>query len=99
MTARPDAPPPDRVLTVADYHDGPREGVAMFRGRPHSYRCVFDQDADAYSDRFELTPITDDAAAVQVDELPTVIAVGRFTPPGWLERGEERTVQWLPVEP
>jgi hypothetical protein len=53
---RPDAQM-DIVYTVDDYWDGPREGVATFRGEPHAYRCVFDDARDDWSDRFVLTPI------------------------------------------
>jgi hypothetical protein len=45
------------VFTVADYYDGPRQGVANYRGEPHFYDCVFDQEEDEYSDLYRLTPI------------------------------------------
>jgi hypothetical protein len=45
------------VFNVADYYDGPRQGVANYRGEPHFYDCVFDQEEDEYSDLYRLTPI------------------------------------------
>jgi hypothetical protein len=45
------------VFTVADYYDGPRQGVANCQGQPHFYDCVFDQKEDEYSDLYRLAPI------------------------------------------
>jgi len=47
----------DTVHTVDDYWDGPREGISSFGGKPHAYRCMFDEAADEWSDRFRLIPI------------------------------------------
>jgi len=48
----------EEVFTVTDYHDGPRTGVANFRGQPHFYDCIFDEAQDEYSDLYRLTPIS-----------------------------------------
>jgi hypothetical protein len=45
------------VFTVADYHDGPRSGIANYRGQPYFYKCVFDEAKDEYSELFLLTPL------------------------------------------
>lgn len=45
------------VHTVWDYYDGPREGIADFRGRPHVYKCQFSQSDDDWTDRFWLMEI------------------------------------------
>jgi hypothetical protein len=42
------------VHTVTDYWDGPREGVANYEGRPHYYKCLFDEQADEWSSIFVL---------------------------------------------
>lgn len=47
----------EAVFTVSEYYDGPRGGLANFRGIPHIYECVFDQQHDAYSDSFLLMPV------------------------------------------
>ena len=47
------------VFTVTEYYDGPRKGIANFKGLPHSYECVSDQDKDEYSDLYRLTLISD----------------------------------------
>ena len=48
----------EEVFTVMDYYDGPRKGVANFRGLPHLYECIFDEVKDDYSDLYRLTPIS-----------------------------------------
>ncbi len=48
------------VHTVWDYYDGPRTGLADYRGRPHHFVCNFDADADDYSDVFTLSPVDDE---------------------------------------
>ena len=48
----------DRVFTVTDYYDGPRKGIANFRGQLHFYECLFSEDHDGYSDLYQLTPIS-----------------------------------------
>jgi hypothetical protein len=45
------------VYTVSEYYDGPRRGVADFRGRPHVYESQFSDLQDGYTDRFLLTEI------------------------------------------
>ena len=48
----------EEVFTVTDYYDGPREGVANFRGQPHFYECIFDGIKGDYSDLYRLTPLS-----------------------------------------
>jgi hypothetical protein len=48
----------EAVFTVNDYYDGPRGGVANFRGVPHFYECVFDEKSDEYSDSYLLISIS-----------------------------------------
>jgi hypothetical protein len=47
----------DIVFTVTDYQDGPRKGIANYRGEPHFYECIFNDARDGYSDSFRLTPL------------------------------------------
>lgn len=59
----------ERVYTVTDYWDGPREGVAHFRGAPHVYRSVWRRDVDDWDDdRYFLCPITADEALLLVED-------------------------------
>jgi hypothetical protein len=48
----------EEVFRVVDYYDGPRKGVANFRGKPHFYDCIFDEARDEYSDLYHLTPLS-----------------------------------------
>jgi hypothetical protein len=45
------------VHTVTDYYDGPRQGIADYKGMPHFYECIFDTVTDDYSDLYKLTPV------------------------------------------
>jgi hypothetical protein len=47
----------DRVLTVNDYYDRPRFGVAEYRGVPDIYEADFDNNSDEYGDTYFLSPI------------------------------------------
>ena len=47
----------ERVYTVIDYYDGPRKGIADYRGKPYLYECIFDESKDDYTDAFHLAPV------------------------------------------
>lgn len=47
----------DKVLTINNYYDGPRLGVAMVSGVPHIYESEFDHSADEYGDTYFVAPI------------------------------------------
>ena len=55
----------ERVHTVSDYYDGPREGLADYRGTPHRYKSEWDPTADDWADTFELIPV--DAETFQLE--------------------------------
>ncbi|WP_155936560.1 hypothetical protein [Mesorhizobium ciceri] len=60
----------ETVYTVHDYYDGPRKGVAEYRGKAHAYKCEWDDEADDWSASFLLSPITDEQLdAVKEDWL------------------------------
>jgi hypothetical protein len=58
MTATQLQPGYEEVFTVTYYYDGPRKGIANFKGLPHFYECIFDEADDDYSDLYRLTPIS-----------------------------------------
>ena len=58
----------ERVFTVTDYYDGPRRGIADYRGRPHFYDCVFDSKNDEYSDLYLLTPLEQTAFELALED-------------------------------
>jgi hypothetical protein len=47
----------ERVHTVTDYYDGPRDGLADYNGEPHRYQRQWDEAADDWAKTFTLTPI------------------------------------------
>ena len=47
----------ETVHTMTDYYDGPRGGVANFRGVPHVYESQFSDSLGNYTDSFHLSPI------------------------------------------
>jgi hypothetical protein len=51
----------ERVYTVTDYYDGPRKGIADYRGKPHLYECIFDESNSNYSESFLLAPLDTEA--------------------------------------
>jgi hypothetical protein len=55
----------ERVHTVVDYFDGPREGLADYHGCPHSYKSEWNEAADDWAATFELTPV--DAATFELE--------------------------------
>jgi hypothetical protein len=59
-----------QVYTMTDYYDGPREGVADFRGAPHVYRSIYldTPDWDPDEDRFQLSPISVDVLALALED-------------------------------
>lgn len=61
--------PFERVYTVTDYWDGPREGVAAYGGAPHLYRSVWRRDLDDWDDdRYFLCSITPAHAALAFED-------------------------------
>jgi hypothetical protein len=60
----------EEVFTVMDYYDGPRKGFANFRGQPHFYDCIFDDDKDEYSDLYHLTPISQRVFELAKEDWP-----------------------------
>ncbi|WP_205944916.1 hypothetical protein [Pelagibius litoralis] len=57
----------ERVVTIEDFYDGPRGGVAFLNGRLHVFESVFDKARDEYSEEFNLTPI-DEALLPLIEE-------------------------------
>jgi|SRR3982751_1550579 hypothetical protein len=47
----------DQLLTVHDYYDGPRLGIAEWNGVPYIYEAEFDHSTDEYGDTYFLSPV------------------------------------------
>ncbi|WP_051370777.1 hypothetical protein [Mesorhizobium loti] len=50
----------EAVYTFHDYYDGPRKGIADYRGKAHAYECEWDGQSDDWSETFLLSPITNE---------------------------------------
>ena len=49
-----------RVLTVWDYYDGPRSGIAEYEGRLHYYESEWDEAKNNYAQTFRLSPVDEE---------------------------------------
>jgi hypothetical protein len=65
--SKPAAGKYEPVLTVRDYWDGPRKGIAHFDGKPHFFECVFDEARDEYTNLFQLTPISPETLKIAME--------------------------------
>jgi hypothetical protein len=55
------------VYTMTDYYDGPRGGIASFKGKPHLYQSLFADDKDG-SDVFELRPVDEETLRLAMED-------------------------------
>src|SRR4051812_6765743 len=60
----------ETVHTVTDYWDGPRTGIADFRGVPHAYQSEFDDspDVDDWRETFLLMPIDAETSRLATED-------------------------------
>jgi len=58
----------DRVITINDYYDGPRLGIAEFDGIPHIYEAEFDHSNDECGDTYFLSPIGQELLALVLED-------------------------------
>ena len=58
----------ETVHTMTDYYDGPRAGVADFRGAPHVYESEFLDSLNNYTELFRLSPIPDDLFQLALED-------------------------------
>jgi hypothetical protein len=59
---------PDRVLTINDYYDGPRLGIAEVNGVPHIYEAEFDHSTEEYGDTYFLSPVEPELLALVLED-------------------------------
>ena len=45
------------VLMIWDIYDGPRTGLAEYKGQPHYFDCLWHDPNDDYSEKFALSPV------------------------------------------
>jgi hypothetical protein len=52
------------VHTVEEFFDQPRRGFADYRGRPHTYECEWDEQADDWGSTYLLSPVSEEQLAL-----------------------------------
>jgi hypothetical protein len=67
MSSGDEENPYERVFTMPDYDDGPRGGIANFRGKPHAYSTPFDYAKDYHADFYELRPVDDETLRLALE--------------------------------
>jgi len=58
----------DRVLTINNYYDGPRLGVAEVNGVPHVYEAEFDHSSDEYGDTYFVSSVEPSLLALILED-------------------------------
>lgn len=58
----------DRVLTINDYYDGPRLGIAEVNGVPHIYEAEFDHSSDDYGDTYFVSPVDPELVSLVLED-------------------------------
>ena len=58
----------DRILTVNEYYDGPRLGIAEVHGVPHIYEAEFDHNTDEYGDTYFVSPVDPELLALVLED-------------------------------
>lgn len=51
----------DIVYTIEEFWDCPREGVAEYQGKAVYYNCLFDEEADDWSEVYELRELREES--------------------------------------
>jgi hypothetical protein len=67
---------------MTDYYDGPRQGVADYRGRPHLYESQWSDIDSDQEDTFLLTPITAETFKLALRRMGNLAAMGYRVPTG-----------------
>lgn len=58
----------DRILTINDYYDGPRRGIAEVNGVPHVYEAEFDHSTDEYGDTYRVSPVDEELLSLVLED-------------------------------
>jgi len=57
----------EKVYVENDWYDGPRNGIANYKGLPHRFVANFDE-LKGYEDTFKLFPVTDDELSLEIEQ-------------------------------
>ncbi|KRA51100.1 hypothetical protein ASD77_15865 [Pseudoxanthomonas sp. Root65] len=67
----------EEVLQLDDWYDGPRAGIALYRGVPHAFRSRM-LDVTEYWDDFESADIFELSRLGDADASPKILAAAEF---------------------
>jgi hypothetical protein len=65
---------PELVIAERDYYDGPRSGIALFRGVPHRFCTELDEIPEELSDVFLLWPIDEADLQLEIEQWNIFVA-------------------------
>lgn len=57
----------EKVYVENEWYDGPRKGVADYKGVPHRFIANFDE-LKGYEDTFKLFPVTDEELTLEIEQ-------------------------------
>lgn len=80
--------PTDQILTVHDYYDGPRLGIAEWNGVPHIYEAEYDHSTEEYGDTYFLSPIEPELLVLVLEDWNI-----------WLRLAAARKKNEVPADP
>lgn len=58
----------ERVYSITNFYDGPKEGIADYSGRPHHYLYDWDEALDDYAGTFTLALVDEDTMAIALEQ-------------------------------
>lgn len=82
----------DKVMTIHDWWDGPRLGLATFQDTICLYERAFSEELDDYTDFYDLTPLEEPVVATIMENWQKWI--------GWMEHdpSAERAMEWYKTQ-
>jgi hypothetical protein len=58
----------EKIYTITDYWDQPREGMTDYTGQPHYYKCLFDEAKDSWSNLYFLKPLDPETFRLAIED-------------------------------
>gem|GEM_PF-4296614 len=88
----------ERVYSILNFYDGPKEGIADYAGQPHHYLYEWDEALDDYAETFSLAPVDANTMKIALEQW-NICESGKshFTGDQWLRGRILRSVEWTLV--
>jgi hypothetical protein len=58
----------EKVYAVWEIYDGPRTGLANFRGTPHAFSCEWSESDQYFAGTYTLSPISEETLALGLEQ-------------------------------